>query len=132
MAFPEAALTLIGDTSKPHRLTLHPRRPSDANALFLALLPKFLGVEWNSRRSVFLTRKPSFLPPAIALRRYRAIVQSRLQSREGIFFSDLTAPKFFQQSPTHSYLISSDASVRSACFRQGREDMRRTRRSAVP
>lgn len=37
MAFPEAALTLTGDTSKPHRLTLRPRRPSDADALFLTM-----------------------------------------------------------------------------------------------
>ena len=48
MAFPQAALTLIGDTSKPHRLTLRPRRPSDADALFLTMADPDM-MRWWSR-----------------------------------------------------------------------------------
>lgn len=48
MVFPEAALTLIGDTSKPHRLTLRPRRPSDADALFLTMADPEM-MRWWSR-----------------------------------------------------------------------------------
>jgi len=45
--------------------------------------------------------------PAIAIHHYRAVVQSRSQSGEGIFFSDFTAPKILQQSRVRQKLTFS-------------------------